>query len=178
MLYLLRILYMEAQDYHLLLVGNVNFDSQVKRWFDFSTVQLIFFPLLLLKSSLLAVYFKACQYSTVIRISPSSILWFFFSHPCGLQGLSSPARDWTGPWQWNQWVLTTGPPGSSLIVLLTLTSFYIFQDFRSLFHFPIFLTLFHSGYISSSIQILSSSVSNLILTIYLAFIFNDFISHF
>lgn len=125
MLYLLRILYMEAQDYHLLLVGNVNFDSQVKRWFDFSTVQLIFFPLLLLKSSLLAVYFKACQYSTVIRISPSSILWFFFSHPCGLQGLSSPARDWTGPWQWNQWVLTTGPPGSSLIVLLTLTSFYI-----------------------------------------------------
>ena len=59
-----------------------------------------------------------------------------------------------------------------------LTSFYIFQDFRSLFHFPIFLTLFHSGYISSSIQILSSSVSNLILTIYLAFIFNDFISHF
>ena len=65
---------MEAQDYHLLLVGNVNFDSQVKRWFDFSTVQLIFFPLLLLKSSLLAVYFKACQYSTVIRISPSSIL--------------------------------------------------------------------------------------------------------
>ena len=68
MLYLPRIVYMEAEDYHPLLVSNVNFDSLVKRQFDFSTVQLIFFPLLLLISNLLAVYFKACQYSTVIRI--------------------------------------------------------------------------------------------------------------
>ena len=78
---------METQDYHPLLVGNVNFDSLVKRWFDFSTVQLIFFPLLLLISNLLAIYFKACQYSTLIRISPSSILRFFLAThaACGSQ---------------------------------------------------------------------------------------------
>lgn len=48
---------MEAQDYHLPLFVMLILIA-VKRWFDFSTVQLIFFPLLLLISSLLAVYLK------------------------------------------------------------------------------------------------------------------------
>ena len=66
---------METQDYHPLLVCNVNFDSLVKRWFDFSTVQLIFFPLLLLISNLLAVYF--IKHASILLSSEFPLVAFY-----------------------------------------------------------------------------------------------------
>ena len=58
-----------------------------------------------------------------------SALFFFLIFPChhfflppallGLWDLSSLTRDWTKPWQWQCWVLTTGQPGNSLLCLFS-----------------------------------------------------------
>ena len=45
--------------------------------------------------------------------------FFFFPALLGLWDLSSLTRDWTGPWQWECRVLTSGQPGNSLLRLFS-----------------------------------------------------------
>ena len=58
------------------------------------------------------------SFSYAVRHTLTLIFFFFFflAMPRGLRDRAfSPTRDWTwGPWQWEHWVLTTGPPGNSL----------------------------------------------------------------
>ena len=51
--------------------------------------------------------------------------FFFFAEPHGLCDLNSLTRDRTlGPQQWNDGVLTTGPPGNSLLAIFKYTVQY------------------------------------------------------
>ena len=42
----------------------------------------------------------------------------------GSWNLSSLTRDWTGPWQWECQVLTTGPPGNSQMLIFVFFFFF------------------------------------------------------
>ena len=58
-------------------------------------------------------------------VSPEKLLWFFFffflAAPRGVWDLSSLIRDQTRcPLQWKHGVLTTGPPGKSLLFFVCL----------------------------------------------------------
>ena len=54
--------------------------------------------------------------------------FFFFGHATGLVGILVPRPGIEpGPQQWKCWLLTTGPPGNSLLLFLRLNNFPLYR---------------------------------------------------
>ena len=60
--------------------------------------------------------------------------FFFFGQSWGLQDLSSPTNDWLQPLQWKPKILTTWPPGNSLVVFFLFFPQIDFIFFTAFLH--------------------------------------------
>ena len=62
---------------------------------------------------LLWTYNRIVQWNNLGLKKKNFFFFFFLALRHGLWDLSSPTRDWTQPWQWKSWVLTSRLPGNS-----------------------------------------------------------------